>query len=334
MFKTFHADTADAAWQKIAKVFRAGTAASAQISRAGQTREILHAAISIANPRERWVVSRTPPINPAFALAEVIWIMTGRNDSAFLNYFNSSLPKFAGKGSTYHGAYGYRLRRQLGVDQLDRAYNALKYKPESRQVVLQIWNGEIDLPRVRGIEAAADIPCNLVSMLKVRGGRLEWTQILRSNDVYRGLPYNFVQFTTMQEIMAGWLGLKLGSYNQVSDSLHVYNNDMSNVRESLKVSVVRNSDSLSLPKKQSDRVFLEMGETANAIIRPDTGARRLMTLARNFDGPTAYKNIISLLCAESARKRKMHAVAVEIMGGCDNPVYAQLFSRWSEKSVK
>lgn len=334
MFKTFHAETANAAWQKIAKVFKAGTAASAQISRAGQTREILHAAISIVNPRERWVVSRTPPINPAFALAEVIWIMTGRNDSAFLNYFNSALPKFAGKGATYHGAYGYRLRRQLGIDQLDRAYNVLKYKPESRQVVLQIWNGAIDLPLARGMEAAEDIPCNIVSMLKVRGGRLEWTQILRSNDVYRGLPYNFVQFTTMQEIMAGWLGLKLGNYNQISDSLHVYNDDMANVKESVKLSVARNSDSLSLPKKQSDRVFLEMGRVTNAIIRPEMGERRLIKLAENFDGPQAYKNIISLLCAESARKRKMPAVAAEIMGGCDNPAYSQLFSRWSEKSLK
>ena len=63
-------------------------------------------------------------------------------------------------------------------------------------------------------------------MLKVRDGALEWTQILRSNDVFRGLPYNFVQFTMMQEIMAGWLNLRVGSYNQLSDSLHIYDSDI------------------------------------------------------------------------------------------------------------
>jgi len=328
MFKTFHAETADAAWQKIAKVFRAGTAASAQISRAGQTKEILHAAISIANPRARWVVSRTPPINPAFALAEVIWIMTGRNDSAFLNYFNTGLPKFAGKGARYHGAYGHRLRRQLGIDQLDRAYNALKHKPESRQVVLQIWSGLLDLPRSRGVEASADIPCNLLSMLKVRAGKLEWTQIIRSNDLFRGLPYNFVQFTTMQEIMAGWLGLEVGSYNQVSDSLHIYMSDVSTLSSPSGVSVANNTDSLRLPKKQSERIFCEMARLTEKIISPRLKAGGIVRLMDNFSGPQAYKNIMAVLCAEAARRRKDRRAMADAISVCSNPVYTQLFNRW------
>lgn len=45
---------------------------------------------------------------------------------------------------------------------------------------------------------------------------------MRSNDVHRGLPYNVVQFTTLQEVMAGWLGLEVGGYHHWSDSLHLY----------------------------------------------------------------------------------------------------------------
>lgn len=328
MFRTFHAETADAVWGKIAKVFRAGTGASAQISRAGQTKEILHAAISISNPRARWVVSRNPPINPAFAVAEVIWIMTGRNDSAFLNYFNTGLPKFAGKVARYHGAYGHRLRRQLGIDQLDRAYSALKHKPESRQVVLQIWSGQLDLPRPRGVEASADIPCNLLSMLKVREGKLEWTQIIRSNDLFRGLPYNFVQFTTMQEIVAGWLGLEVGSYNQVSDSLHIYMSDISTLANSPGITVEPNNDSLRLPKKQSDRIFLEMARLTEKIISPRLTAVEIVRLFKNFKGPQAYKNIMAVLCAEAVRRRKDVGAMGDIIGACSNPVYRQLFHRW------
>lgn len=70
-----------------------------------------------------------------------------------------------------------------GIDQLERAYHALIGKPHTRQVVLQIWEPKVDLPRLSGDESAADVPCNIVSMLKVRNGKLEWTQILRSNDV-------------------------------------------------------------------------------------------------------------------------------------------------------
>ena len=49
---------------------------------------------------------------------------------------------------------------------------------------------------------------------------------MRSNDIFRGLPYNFVQFTSMQEILAGWLKINVGSYNHVSDSLHIYERDL------------------------------------------------------------------------------------------------------------
>lgn len=333
MFKTFNAETADAAWQRIAETFRSNTGAIAQPSRAGKTREILHAAISVANPKERWVVSRNPPINPAFALAEVLWIMTGRNDAVFLNYFNSTLPDFAGRGVTYHGAYGHRLRHHLGVDQLDRAYDSLRRKPESRQVVLQIWNGAIDLPNVDGSESAADIPCNVISMLKVRGGKLEWTQVLRSNDVYRGLPYNFVQFTTMQEIMAGWLGLEIGSYNHLSDSLHVYDDSVANINISKPISVEPNLDSLCLPKGKSEKVFSEMAKMTEKIINPKTKANNLMGLLACFDGPQAFRNIMSVLCAEVARKQKKPEIMEEIMHECTNPVFRQLFVRWSTKPL-
>src|SRR5439155_956769 len=173
----------------------------------------LHAALSIRDSRQRWVASRFPPLNPPFAIAEVIWIICGRQDSKFLNYFNPKLPNFAGTGPTYYGAYGFRLREHFGVDQLERAYRALHSNKDSRQVVLQIWDPRMDLPTESGEPRAPDVPCNLTAILKVRGGRLEWTQVMRSNDLFRGLPHNIVQFTSLQEVIAGWLGLEPGTYN-------------------------------------------------------------------------------------------------------------------------
>ena len=99
--------------------------------------------------------------------------MRGRNDSAFLNYFNSELSKYAGCGSTYHGAYGHRLRKRFGFDQLERAYSVLKHNPNSRQVALQIWDAPNDLPDKNGSAVASDIPCNVSCLLKVRDGCLD-----------------------------------------------------------------------------------------------------------------------------------------------------------------
>src|SRR5262245_10170110 len=100
MFTLFEGKTADELWQAVAGAFRSGNAVC-QPSRAGPTREILRAAMSLSDPRQRWVLSRQPAINPAFAIAKVIWIVTGRNDAQFLNYFNRALPKFAGNESWY-----------------------------------------------------------------------------------------------------------------------------------------------------------------------------------------------------------------------------------------
>ncbi len=328
MFRSFEGRTADKVWQQIASVFRAGEDTKPQTSRAGDTYEILHASISIADPRQRWIPSRRPPINPAFAIAETVWVMTGRNDSAFLNYFNRDLPKFAGCGPTYHGAYGYRLRRHLGVDQLERAYHALKRKSYSRQVVLQIWDSSIDLPKLDGEEASPDIPCNIISMLKVRGRELEWMQVLRSSDAHRGLPYDLALFTTLQEVMAGWLGLEPGSYNHISNSLHVYGDCMEQVYGSCPVEVAPNLDSLALPRRQSEEAFRALEHHIEQICNPNTAAKDLMSLVQRSELPQGFRNMLCVLCAEGVRRRREGRYVSEIMDRCTNPAYMQLYAAW------
>ena len=229
MFSYFEGPTADNVWQQIVEAFRAGDDVLVQPSRGGNTKEILHAAITIDDPRQRWVASRQSPLNIAFAFAELVWIMTGRNDLAFMQAWNKRLPDYVGKGPKLHGAYGYRLRQKGGVDQLTRVYQSLSSNPNTRQAVLQIWDSSVDLPQSDGSPANQDIPCNVLSLLKVRAGKLEWLQVIRSNDLFLGIPYDFVQFTSLQEVMAGWLGIDCGAYHQVSDSLHIYDRDEESV---------------------------------------------------------------------------------------------------------
>ena len=333
MFRVFEGRTADQVWCQIAQAFRSGEGTS-QPSRAGKMREILHSAMSITEPTQRWVTSRQPAINPAFAIAEVVWIITGRNDSSFLNYFNNQLPKYAGFVKNYHGAYGHRLRRNLNVDQLDRAYQTLKINPTSRQVVLQIWDGNIDLPTSFGGEASTDIPCNLVSILKVRDGKLEWMQIMRSNDLYRGLPYNIVQFTTLQEVMAGWLDLEIGEYNQISNSLHVYDSDLENIRSSDPKRSPLNTDSLRFPKETSDKSFQELADKIESIIHHEISAESLLNTVRQSELPSSFHNMLIVLCAEGARRRQHMTVADKIIADCTNPAYKYLYERWIERCEK
>ena len=70
--KFYQADTADAAWLSAAGELMSDAAAPLQQSRAGLTRELAHVAFEIRDPRQRWILSRQPAINPAFAIAEVV----------------------------------------------------------------------------------------------------------------------------------------------------------------------------------------------------------------------------------------------------------------------
>jgi thymidylate synthase len=189
--QSFDAVSADEAWLLSVAALKDQNHLPRQEGRGGATNELLHVAIDIHDSRQRWVVSRTPALSVAFSIVEVIGILNGRRDSGYLNYFNADLPKYAGTGPEYHGAYGFRLRKNVGFDQLLRASNALTANSEGRQVVLQIWDAKVDFPSDDGKPVAEDIPCNICSMLKVRNGKLEWSQIMRSNDVFRGLPCNW-----------------------------------------------------------------------------------------------------------------------------------------------
>jgi thymidylate synthase len=331
--EVFSGVSADHVWRQAHRaVIAVAGRKKVQASREGETVELLHAAIEIADPRQRWITSRSPAVNPAFAIAEVLSILAGSNDAAVLNYWFRGLPRFRGAGPTYPGAYGYRLRQQFGVDQVRRACEALAANPDSRQVVLQIWDAQSDLPHGDGTPRCKDVPCNVTSLLKSRDGRLEWTQIMRSNDLNRGLPNNIVQFTMLQEVMAGWLRLEVGSYHHWSDSLHAYTEDLreySCAPEPLPASP--NGDALTTGPERGEALAREMYRRMGELTKQEVGEEELAALASVPDAPPGYQNLLRVLAAESARRRRRQDQAEAIMGGCTNPQLTHAWKAWAER---
>jgi thymidylate synthase len=260
----------------------------------------------------------------------MVWIFNGSNESKIINFWNPALKIYAGQEEFYHGAYGYRIRKKYGIDQIERAYYALKHNPESRQVVMLIWNPNDDLPDVMGIPNNLDIPCNICSMLKIRDSKLEWTQIIRSNDIFRGVPYNFVQFTGFQEILAGWLEIEVGTYTQFSDSLHLYEVDEENL-SICKRKYMKNSDNLSLPKPQSEAIFKEIFNRMIVISKGDISQEKLASVANLKSGYAAYDNIMFVLGAYAARKLKYKELQFKFIKSCSNELYKQMWRLWENQ---
>lgn len=330
---TFSTETANEAWIEAFKALQDDKQAIVTPSRGGDTRDLLHAVIAISNPRQRWVLSRYPVVNPAFALAEVVWIMTGRQDTEFLTHWFSDYHNWVGGSGKQHAAYGQRLRHHFGFDQLVRAYKALKSDPDSRQVNLQIWCPTADMPHPDGKPQSGDIPCNLMSCLKIRNKKLSWIQVMRSNDIDRGLPHNFVQFTSIQEIMAGWLGVDVGEYLHVADSLHLYTKDSARHDMDNKIKVANNTDRFVEPMDESLEIFNTLANRAEQLIdfRANGQLNNKFNLIRPL--PQAYENIWAVMAADDARSAGDQDRAAELIAQCNNPVLCQLWQRWHDRMV-
>ena len=325
----FSAETADEAWKQAYKRLIADTD-QAQGSRLGKTRETLHASFHIYNPRQRWILSRQPAINPAFAIAEVFWILSGDNKSKFLNYWNPILPQFAGDGSTYYGAYGYRIRNNFKLDQLEMAYQALKNNPDSRQVVIQIWDSNKDFPDSNGAPRDMDIPCNICAMPKIRDGKLEWLQVMRSNDLHLGTPHNIIQFTSLQEILAGWLEVEVGGYHLICDSLHIYEKDIDKISCS-KSNQPQNPDDIAIQKEAYDSLLPLFISALHTLTDSNLTIHRFETIIKKTDFPTSYKNLLLICAADCARRKRWQKEMLKAHELCSNPLLKTAFTRWLER---
>lgn len=180
------------------------------------TTEILGAHLCLTDPRCRLVdLPPTRVINPAFAVAEALWILSG-SDEAWIFEYNRALHRYTDEGRL-QGAYGPRIRRWGGrIDQLDKVRHLLSRDPDSRQGVIQLFDPERD---TRGHR---DVPCTLSYRFFLRSGRLHMHTTMRSQDLWLGFPYDIFAATLLQELMAGWLGVDLGEYHHHVDSLHLY----------------------------------------------------------------------------------------------------------------
>lgn len=321
-----------------------------QSGREQRTRELIHVAFTLTNSRNRIVFSRA--INPAFAIAEVIWILSGANDASFLQFWNPRMKSFLDEGKRHqHGAYGYRLginprlsqsaaralrhengeRASTRIDQLRAALDALIDAPHTRQAVLQIWSAELDLPNP--IPRSRDVPCNLCSHVMIRDDKLEWLQVMRSNDLIWGTPYNFVQFTCMQEILAGWLGVDVGNYCHISDSLHIYERHWSE-KAIANDTVSQGFEDLRLgPYGKWEDMWRELVDLTLAMTT-EAGLPSLKEISHHFDSfPRGYKQWLYLLLAESMRRAGHLGEATEYstMAG---DYLAHSFAIWLGKGAK
>lgn len=224
-------------------------------SRAGPVIAAPYPVMSVyEQPKERVLFDEQRDASPFFHLMEGLWMLSGRDDAAFLDrYIGDFSSRFSDNG-VVHGAYGHRWRHALGFDQLERIVGRLSADQHDRQAVLQMWDartprcpaGECDAPGTGMSDLTGDWrdrPCNTHAYFRVRQEMmvdglvgsytsktgmwpvLDMTISCRSNDVVWGAyGANAVHFSMLQEYVAGRLGFLVGKMYQLSNNYHGYVN--------------------------------------------------------------------------------------------------------------
>jgi thymidylate synthase len=193
----------------------------------------------LTNPRARVIQNPTRKMVKRFAMAEFIWMMSGKKDVESISFYNKNIAQFSDNGIVLRGAYGPRLRNWRGndiisgTDQLRNCMDKLKKDLYTRQAVVIILDPLLDL-----VTPTKDVPCNDLLHFMVREGRLDLACYVRSNDSLLGFPYDVFHWTMLQEIFACELGVEVGEYHHFVGSMHIYDKDESHMYNIKDTSVV------------------------------------------------------------------------------------------------
>ena len=189
-------------------------------SRNGSVKVVPFPVLSIIHhPTERVLFNEERDANPFFHLMEAIWMLSGSNKLDFVKQFVARMEEYSDDGKTLAGAYGHRWRKHFKTDQLLETMNMLREDPETRRVVLSMWDANEDLNKV----GRKDIPCNTHIYFRRIECSLDMMVCNRSNDIVWGLyGANAVHLTILHEFIAIGLGLKVGVYRHLSNNFHLY----------------------------------------------------------------------------------------------------------------
>lgn len=193
-----------------------------------EIREIICEGFTLLDPRDRLPCVAARDLSLSYAVAELLWYVSGSDSTDWISYYAPFWRSISDDGKTANSAYGARIFRKdhdrihgssPGQSQWEYVKEELTRDPESRRAVIHIRT-----PQDSWL-AKKDVPCTLSLQFFVRNGRLDLVASMRSSDLILGIPYDVIAFTFFQEMMALELGIELGTYTHVSNSLHLYGRD-------------------------------------------------------------------------------------------------------------
>ena len=199
-------------------------------SRAGKTRSVFGRVLK-HDMSGGFPLLTTKKIYFKHAVTELLWILQGRTDLAYLHdhglkYWDADYKRSGRDDNTLGPVYGSQLRSFNGKDQLKEILQLIKEDPSSRRIVASFWNptamDDMVLP-----------PCHYGFQISIKDDTISlfWNQ--RSVDMFLGLPYDIAMYGLLLQMLAEGNNLKAGTLGCFLGDCHIYHEHFDAVREQL-----------------------------------------------------------------------------------------------------
>ena len=130
--------------------------------------------------------------------------------------------------------YGYQWRNWPTpngghVDQLKQVIETLKKSPDSRRIIVSVWN----VADIEEMAKAGLPPCHCLFQFYVADGKLSCQLYQRSCDTFLGVPFNIASYALLTMIIAQITGLQAGEFVWTGGDTHLYLNHLEQVETQL-----------------------------------------------------------------------------------------------------
>ena len=222
----------------------------------------MHFSIDLEKDGFPLLTLRKIPIK-AFVAEQAWFILGSRKPEDLLRNYTKIWDEFTNPGDVVTVAYGYRWRKHFGRDQLKLLIDLLEKEPGSRHGVVVTWD-----PAQDGLSLVKkkNVPCPYTFTVNIIGGRLHLHNMVRSNDVMLGLPFDVAGFALLAHILAQKLKIKPGIYSHSISNAHIYDSHYPGAEEILKRENNHKKIVLTLPDKTFERMEKRDGAVIEKII--------------------------------------------------------------------
>lgn len=183
---------------------------------------------------------------------ELLWFLSGSTRADFLRKHGVSIwEDWTPEDGDLGPVYGFQWRnwgswedpRHTGTDQLKNAVDTLRTDPMSRRILVSAWNPD-------DLEDMALPPCHYAFQFLPRPVReddqigrkgfypeakyiLDTVVIMRSVDVFLGMPFDIASYATLTHMVARCVGMVPGELTMQFGDVHLYRNHLEQAREQL-----------------------------------------------------------------------------------------------------